>query len=92
MSEEECPELGLTLQNHFRAIDVRMGRSKHSKHRQSLISLSRRHSMVQMLENLEIVSYISLLVFSFEFVLVFLLCDFYFILGWANTITTHFTE
>lgn len=54
MGEDECPELGLTLQNHFRAIDVRMGKSKHSKHRQSLVTLSRRHSMVQMLENLEL--------------------------------------
>lgn len=54
MSEEECPELGLTIQNHFRAIDVRLGKSKHSKHRQSLITLSRRHSMVQMLDNLEL--------------------------------------
>lgn len=49
MGEDECPELGLTLQNHFRAIDVRMGKAKHSKHRQSLVTLSRRHSMVQML-------------------------------------------
>lgn len=32
-----------------------MGKSgKHSKHRQSLVTLSRRHSMVQMLENLEL--------------------------------------
>lgn len=54
MGEDECPELGLTLQNHFRAIDVRIGKSKHSKHRQSLVTLSRRHSMVQMLENLEL--------------------------------------
>lgn len=54
MGEDECPELGLTLQNHFRAIDVRMGKSKHSKHRQSLVTLSRRHSMVQMLETLEL--------------------------------------
>lgn len=54
MGEDECPELGLTLQNHFRAIDVRMGKSKHSKHRQSLVTLSRRHSMVQMLDNLEL--------------------------------------
>ncbi|XP_055319481.1 mannosylglucosyl-3-phosphoglycerate phosphatase isoform X3 [Sitodiplosis mosellana] len=54
MGEDECPELGLTLQNHFRAIDVRMGKTKHSKHRQSLVTLSRRHSMVQMLENLEL--------------------------------------
>lgn len=32
-----------------------MGKTgKHSKHRQSLVTLSRRHSMVQMLENLEL--------------------------------------
>lgn len=32
-----------------------MGKSgKHSKHRQSLVTLSRRHSIVQMLENLEL--------------------------------------
>lgn len=54
MGEDECPELGLTLQNHFRAIDVRLGKSKHSKHRQSLVTLSRRHSMVQMLETLDL--------------------------------------
>lgn len=54
MEEDECPELGLTLQNHFRAIDVRMGKAKHSKHRQSLVTLSRRHSMIQMLDNLEL--------------------------------------
>lgn len=54
MDDEACPELGLTLQNHFRAIDVRQGKSKHSKHRQSLITLSRRHSMVQMLDNIEL--------------------------------------
>lgn len=54
MSEEEAPELGLTLQNHFRAIDVRLGKSKHSKHRQSLVTLSRRHSMVQSLDNVEL--------------------------------------
>lgn len=54
MGEDACPELGLTLQNHFRAIDIRMGKAKHSKHRQSLVTLSRRHSMVQMLDNLEL--------------------------------------
>lgn len=54
MSEDACPELGLTLQNHFRAIDIRLGKAKHSKHRQSLVTLSRRHSMVQMLDNLEL--------------------------------------
>ena len=32
-----------------------MGKSgKHSKHRQSLVTLSRRHSIVQMLENIEL--------------------------------------
>lgn len=47
--------LGLAIQNHFKAIDLKMGRTgKHSKHRQSLVTLSRRHSMVQMLENLEL--------------------------------------
>lgn len=47
--------LGLAIQNHFKAIDLKMGKTgKHSKHRQSLVTLSRRHSMVQMLENLEL--------------------------------------
>lgn len=54
MDEDSCPELGLSIQNHFKAIDVRMGKAKHSKHRQSLVTLSRRHSMVQMLDNLEL--------------------------------------
>lgn len=54
MSQEEAPELGLTLQNHFRAINVRLGKSRHSKHRQSLVTLSRRHSMVQSLDNIEL--------------------------------------
>lgn len=54
MDEDTCPEIGLAIQNHFKAIDVRMGKRKHSKHRQSLVSLSRRHSLVQMTDNLEI--------------------------------------
>ncbi|CAH1714900.1 unnamed protein product [Chironomus riparius] len=55
MDEDSCPELGLAIQNHFKAIDLKMGKTgKHSKHRQSLVTLSRRHSMVQMLENLEL--------------------------------------
>lgn len=53
MSEEEAPELGLALQNHFRAIDVRLGKLRHSKHRQSLVTLSRRHSMVQSFDDTE---------------------------------------
>lgn len=31
-----------------------MGKGKHSKHRQSLVTLSRRHSIVQSLDNLEL--------------------------------------
>lgn len=55
MDEDSCPELSLAIQNHFKAIDLKMGKGgKHSKHRQSLVTLSRRHSMVQMLDNLEL--------------------------------------
>jgi 5'-nucleotidase len=55
MDEDSCPELGLIIKNHFKAIDCKMGKSgHHSKHRQSLVTLSRRHSVVQMLENLEL--------------------------------------
>lgn len=46
---------GLAIQNHFQAIDVKMGKGgRHSKHRQSLVTLSRRHSMVQSLEHLDL--------------------------------------
>lgn len=54
MDDDAAPELGLAIQNHFKAIDVRLGKTHHTKHRQSLVTLSRRHSMVQMLENLEL--------------------------------------
>lgn len=54
MDNDSCPEIGLALQNHFQAINVRLGKARHSKHRQSLVTLSRRHSMVQMLENLDL--------------------------------------
>lgn len=55
MDEDSCPELGLVIQNHFKAIDAKLGKSgHHTKHRQSLVTLSRRHSVVQMLENLEL--------------------------------------
>lgn len=55
MDEDMCPELGLAVQNHFQAIDAKLGKGgRHSKHRQSLVTLSRRHSMVQSLENLDL--------------------------------------
>ncbi|XP_055601484.1 snake venom 5'-nucleotidase isoform X1 [Uranotaenia lowii] len=54
MDDDAAPELGLAIQNHFKAIDVRLGKTHHTKHRQSLVTLSRRHSMIQMLENLEL--------------------------------------
>lgn len=54
VDDESCPEIGLAIQNHFQAIDMRMGKAKHSRHRQSLVTLSRRHSMVQMLENVDL--------------------------------------
>ncbi|GFG38259.1 hypothetical protein Cfor_01900 [Coptotermes formosanus] len=50
---DECPELGRAIQNHFQAIDIRLGKTKrHSKHRQSLVTLSRRHSLVKMLDGI----------------------------------------
>nr|CAI5831330.1 unnamed protein product [Callosobruchus analis] len=49
--EGECPELGLAIQNHFQAINMRLGKTKkHSKHRQSLVTLSRKHSLVKNLD------------------------------------------
>ncbi|GJQ79237.1 hypothetical protein Trydic_g5481 [Trypoxylus dichotomus] len=55
MHEDECPELGLAIQNHFQAINIRQGKTKkHSKHRQSLVTLSRRHSLVKTLDGTEL--------------------------------------
>ncbi|KAL1115309.1 hypothetical protein AAG570_007340 [Ranatra chinensis] len=55
VSDEECPELGLAIQNHFQAIKMRLGKTKRpSKHRQSLVTLSRRHSLVKMLDGEEL--------------------------------------
>ncbi|KAJ3649294.1 hypothetical protein Zmor_021046 [Zophobas morio] len=55
VDEGECPELGLAIQNHFTAINMRLGKTKkHSKHRQSLVTLSRRHSLVKMLDGSEL--------------------------------------
>ena len=43
LAEDICPYLILAVQNHFRAIDMRLGKTKRqSKHRQSLVTLSRR--------------------------------------------------
>ncbi|CAH2265647.1 jg15731 [Pararge aegeria aegeria] len=49
-----CPEIGMAIQNHFAAINVRTGKSRPSKHRQSLVTLSRRHSLVKMLDGSEL--------------------------------------
>ncbi|CAH4023484.1 unnamed protein product [Pieris brassicae] len=54
VSDDMCPEIGMAIQNHFAAINVRTGRSRPSKHRQSLVTLSRRHSLVKMLDNSEL--------------------------------------
>ncbi|XP_045761863.1 snake venom 5'-nucleotidase isoform X5 [Maniola jurtina] len=54
VSEDMCPEIGMAIQNHFAAINVRTGKSRPSKHRQSLVTLSRRHSLVKMLDNSEL--------------------------------------
>uniref|UniRef100_A0AAR5P327 5'-Nucleotidase C-terminal domain-containing protein n=1 Tax=Dendroctonus ponderosae TaxID=77166 RepID=A0AAR5P327_DENPD len=55
VNEGECPELGLAVQNHFQAINMRLGKTRRqSKHRQSLVTLSRRHSLVKMLDGSEL--------------------------------------
>ncbi|XP_052759475.1 snake venom 5'-nucleotidase isoform X2 [Galleria mellonella] len=54
ISEDMCPEIGMAIQNHFAAINVRSGKSRPSKHRQSLVTLSRRHSLVKMLDGSEL--------------------------------------
>jgi len=53
MDDDACPELGITLQNHFKAINSRKC-GQNTKHRQSLVTLSRRHSLVQCLDNLDL--------------------------------------
>nr|XP_024218519.1 uncharacterized protein LOC112211301 [Halyomorpha halys] len=51
LDEESCPELGIVIQNHFEAIKMRLGQCRRvSKHRQSLVTLSRRHSLVKFLD------------------------------------------
>ncbi|KFM65856.1 5'-nucleotidase, partial [Stegodyphus mimosarum] len=51
LNEEESPELRTAVQNHFQSIKIVTGAVGHkSRHRQSLICLSRRHSVVKMFE------------------------------------------
>jgi 5'-nucleotidase len=51
VSEEECPELCTSIQNHFEAIKILTAPAQHqTRHRQSLICVSRRHSVVKMHE------------------------------------------
>lgn len=55
VDDENCPELGIAIQNHFNAVKMRLGKTKRpSKHRQSLVTLSRRHSLVKMLDGEEL--------------------------------------
>lgn len=54
VDDDMCPEIGMAIQNHFSAINVRTGKARHSKHRQSLVTLSRRHSLVKMLDGSEL--------------------------------------
>ncbi|XP_026333736.1 snake venom 5'-nucleotidase-like [Hyposmocoma kahamanoa] len=53
VEEDMCPEVGTAIQNHFAAINVRTGKSRHSKHRQSLVTLSRRITRRASLDDLE---------------------------------------
>lgn len=52
VDEEDCPELCTSIQNHFEAIKILTGTGGHhqTRHRQSLICVSRRHSVVKMYE------------------------------------------
>ncbi|XP_042896714.1 5'-nucleotidase isoform X1 [Parasteatoda tepidariorum] len=52
LSDEESPELRTAVQNHFESIKVVTGAVQHkTRHRQSLVCLSRRHSVVKMFED-----------------------------------------
>jgi len=51
LDEDSSPELTIAIQNHFQAIKIFNGSARtKSKHRQSLVCLSRRHSVVKMIE------------------------------------------
>lgn len=50
--EDESPELCIAIQNHFQAVKILTGVSHpRTHHRQSLVCLSRRHSLVRMCED-----------------------------------------
>ncbi|XP_076354101.1 mannosylglucosyl-3-phosphoglycerate phosphatase-like isoform X2 [Tachypleus tridentatus] len=52
LTEEESPELRTAVQNHFESIQVLTGAVHHrTRHRQSLVCVSRRHSVVKMYED-----------------------------------------
>lgn len=59
MDDETTPEIGNAVRNHFKSIEVKMGRAKHSKHRQSLVMLSRRHSTMQKLKTIPYEDYLN---------------------------------
>ncbi|KAB7499198.1 Trifunctional nucleotide phosphoesterase protein YfkN [Armadillidium nasatum] len=47
--DEQCPMLSTAVQNHFHAIQSKLGKTtrRNSTHRQSLLLLSRRHSLIR---------------------------------------------
>ncbi|KAI5750626.1 hypothetical protein M8J76_017176 [Diaphorina citri] len=47
VDDEDSPELGLAIQNHFEAIKMKTQSKRHTRHRQSLVTLSRRHSLIK---------------------------------------------
>jgi len=52
VDEEEATMLNTAVQNHFHAIEKLAGKLKRqTKHRQSLVTLSRRHSMARIFDN-----------------------------------------
>ncbi|KAG0415675.1 hypothetical protein HPB47_007158 [Ixodes persulcatus] len=55
MSEDESPELCTAVQNHFQAIKILTGVARpRTHHRQSLVCLSRRHSLVRTCEDVSV--------------------------------------
>ncbi|XP_054165032.1 trifunctional nucleotide phosphoesterase protein YfkN-like [Oppia nitens] len=46
--EDECPEMVTSVQNHFESIKILTGNTRKTNHRQSLVCLSRRTSVVKM--------------------------------------------
>ncbi|CAG2103416.1 unnamed protein product [Medioppia subpectinata] len=46
--EDECPEMVTSVQNHFESIKILTGNTRRTHHRQSLVCISRRTSVVKM--------------------------------------------